>query len=140
MTKKHLHYNEAERCFVYEQMTIEEIASRLKLGERTVRYWKDENGWDDKKKKYIQSKIAFHEELYEFAKKLMRSINQDLENGEKVDPGRMYAFTRMLPLITKIKEYEDVAVKKEKIQEPKGLTEDVIKLIEKEVLGMNSEE
>jgi hypothetical protein len=121
-------------------MTIEEIASRLQLGERTVRYWKDDNGWDDKKKKYIQSKTAFHEELYEFAKKLMHTIKQDLDKGEKIDPGRMYAFTRMLPLITKIKEYEDVAVKKEKTQESKGLTEDVIKFIEKEVLGMNCEE
>lgn len=139
MSKKPLYYNEAERLYVYEQMTIDEIASKLRLGVRTIRYWKEEKGWDDKKKKYIKSKQAFHEELYEFARKLMHSIDQDLEDGEKVDPGRMYAFARMLPLITKIKEYEDVATKKEK-QENKGLTQDIVQIIEQEVLGMKPEQ
>ena len=138
MTKKPLYYNEAERLYVYEHMTIDEIASRLNLGSRTIRNWKDENSWDKKKKDYLKSKQAFHEELYEFARKLMHSIQEDLANGEKVDPGRMYAFTRMLPLITKIKEYEDVASKKEQKQENKGLTEDIVKLIEEEVLGMRN--
>jgi hypothetical protein len=136
LSKKPLYYNEAERLYVYEQMTIDEVASRLNLGSRTVRNWKDENNWDDKKKKYIKSKQAFHEELYEFARKLMQTIKEDLDNGEKVDPGRMYAFTRMLPLITKIKEYEDISSQKEQKQDNKGLTEDIVKLIEEEVLGM----
>ena len=136
MSKKPLYYNEAERLYVYDHLGIEEIASKLNLGSRTVRNWKDENDWDKKRKEYLKSKQAFHEELYEFARKLMHSIQEDLANGEKVDPGRMYAFTRMLPLITKIKEYEDISSKKEKIQENKGLTEDIIKLIEEEVLGI----
>ncbi len=139
MSKKPLFYNEAERLFVIEQMTIDEIASRLNLGSRTVRNWKDQHDWDSKKKNYLKSKQAFHEELYEFARKLMYSIKDDLDNGEKVDAGRMYTFTRMLPLITKIKEYEDVAVKKEKKQENKGLTKDIVELIEQEVLGLKRE-
>ena len=140
MSKKHLFYNEAERLYVYDQLGIDEVAARLNLGSRTVRNWKDENDWDKKKKDYLKSKQAFHEELYEFARKLMHSIKEDLDSGEKVDPGRMYAFTRMLPLITKIKEYEDIASKKEQKQENKGLTEDIIKIIEEEVLGMRQNE
>jgi hypothetical protein len=140
LSKKPLYHNEAERLYVYEQMTVDEIALRLNLGSRTVRNWKDENSWDIKKKNYIKSKQAFHEELYEFARKLMHSIKEDLDNGEKVDPGRMYAFTRMLPLITKIKEYEDIASRKEQKQDNKGLTEDIVKLIEEEVLGIRTNE
>jgi len=140
LSKKHLFYNEAERLYVYDQLGIDEIAVRLNLGSRTIRNWKDENDWDKKKKDYLKSKQAFHEELYEFARKLMHSIREDLDNGEKVDPGRMYAFTRMLPLITKIKEYEDISNKKEQKQENKGLTEDIIKIIEEEVLGMRQNE
>jgi hypothetical protein len=136
LSKKHIFYNKAERLYVYEFLGIEEVASRLNLGSRTIRNWKDENDWDKKKREYLKSKLAFHEELYEFARKLMYSIQEDLASGEKVDPGRMFAFTRMLPLITKIKEYEDVAVKKEQTQENKGLTEDIVKLIEEEVLGI----
>ena len=66
----------------------------------------------------------------------MRDISEDLENGEKIDPGRMYAFTRMLPLIGKVKEYEDEAKANEKQEERKGLTPELIKTIEEEILGI----
>ena len=74
-----------------------------------------------KKEEFRKSKQAFHSELYEFARKLMRDISEDMENGEKIDPGRMYAFTRMLPLIGKVKEYEDEAKANEKQEERKAL-------------------
>ena len=133
-------FSEAERFYVVEHMTIDEIASRLQLNFKTILAWKAEGNWEEKRFQLVRSKQLFHEELYEFARKLMLSIKEDIDNGEKVDPGRMYAFTRMLPLITKIKEYEDVAAKKEQKQESKGLTEDIVKLIEEEVLGIKSNE
>ncbi|HBE45731.1 MAG TPA: hypothetical protein DDW17_09915 [Deltaproteobacteria bacterium] len=136
MAKKQLYFNEAERLYVVEQCTLMEIASRLRLGEKTVRIWKEEGDWETKRLQHIKSKEAFHEELYEFARKLMRTIKEDMENGEKVDPGRMYAFTRLLPLITKVKDYEDVLSKKETEEGKKGLTEDVLKIIESEILGI----
>ena len=69
----------------------------------------------------------------------MRDIKTDLENGEKIDTGRMYAFTKMLPLITKIKEYEDVA-KAFNNKQPKGLTKENIRSIEENILGMKFNE
>lgn len=140
MSKKEFLFSEAERFYVIEHMTIDEIASRLQLNFKTILAWKAEGNWEEKRLQLIKSKRLFHEELYEFARKLMQSIKEDIQNGEKVDPGRMYAFTRMLPLITKIKEYEDIAAKKEQKQESKGLSEDVIKLIEEQVLGIKQNE
>lgn len=138
MAKKQLYFSEAERLFVVEQMTIAEIASRLRLGEKTVRLWKEEGDWDVKKKQYIRSKEAFHGELYQFARKLMNSIREDIEKGEKPDAGRLYAFTRLLPLITKVKDYEDAVKKIDPEEEKKtgGISDDVLKIIEKEILGM----
>jgi hypothetical protein len=136
MAKKQLYFNEAERLYVVEQCTLTEIASRLRLAEKTVRLWKDEGGWEGKRMQHLKSKEAFHEELYEFARKLMKTIKEDIENGERVDPGRMYAFTRLLPLITKVKDYEDVLSKKENEESKKGLTDDVLKIIESEILGI----
>jgi len=128
---------DAERLYIVEQMTIEEVAEKIKVNEKTVRNWKSEGNWDVQRQKYIQSKQMFHEDLYNFARKLMTSIETAIENGEKVDPGRMFAFTKMLPMITKIKEYEDIAVKKDAKKEPKkGLSKDVIDLIESEILGI----
>ena len=135
MAKKAQYFNEAERLYVVEQCIIAEIASRLRLGEKTVRNWKDEGDWETKRLQYVRSKQTFHEELYEFARKLMNSINEDMEAGEKVETGRLYTLTRLLPMLVKVKDYEDVATKKE-ADKPSGLTEDVIKLIESEVLGL----
>ena len=83
----------------------------------------------------------FHEEMFNFARKLMASIELDMDNNEKIDPGRMFAFTRMLPLITKIKEYEDEVVKKggDKSQDFE-ITPDFIKQINEEFLGIKSDE
>ena len=83
----------------------------------------------------------FHEDLYNFARKLMATIEDSFEKGERVDPGRMYAFMRMLPMITKIKEYEDIVEKsKPKKATNKGLSKDIIKQIEAEILGINPNE
>lgn len=136
MAKKQLYFNEAERLYVVEHCTIAEIASRLRLGEKTVRLWKGEGDWENKRIKHLKSKEAFHEELYEFARKLMKSVMEDMENGIKVAPDRLYFLKSILPSITKVKDYEDVMHKKDKEDDKSGLTEDVLKLIEREVLGI----
>ena len=126
---------------MYELASVEETAAKVNVSTRTISMWKAKGDWDVKRKRFLQSKQAFHEELYDFARKIMREIKTDLENGEKVDTGRMYAFTKMLPLITKIKEYEDVAaLMKDKPAESKGLTKEIIRTIEEEILGMKSNE
>jgi len=132
---------DAERLYIIEQMTVEEVAERLKVNEKTIRIWKSEGNWDLQKLQYVKSKQMFHEDLYNFARKLMATIEDSFEKGEKVDPGRMYAFMRMLPMITKIKEYEDIVTKnKGKNETKKGLSKDIIKQIESEILGINPNE
>lgn len=140
MSKKDVLLETAQRMFVVEQMTIEEIASKLEVNEKTIRRWKQRYDWDYKKNNYLNSKTMFHEELYNFARKLMNSIESDIESNEKVDPGRMFAFTKMLPLITKIKEYEESVSKKQTDSENKGITPDFVELIETEILGMKPSE
>lgn len=136
MTKKKTSYEEAERLYIQENFSIESIAAKLKVGQRTIGYWKKDNNWDIKKKNYQESKSAFHQELYEFSRELMQSIRKDVKNGEKVEPGRMFAFARMLPLIARIKDYEDIVSNNESKSERKGLTEEIINKIQEEILGM----
>jgi hypothetical protein len=139
VTKKDEHYTDAERMYVVEQMTLEEIASKTDSNERTIRRWKEEGEWDGKRDRFLDSKQLFHEELYEFARELMGRIRKDLASGEKVDTGRMYAFLRMLPSIMKVKEYEDVVDQKRAEEGKKGLTPEVVREIEEKVLGIRRE-
>ena len=134
MNSKKQYFEEAERLFVINNMTLEEIARQLNLNRKTVMSWKEQGDWGNKRKKYLQSKQSFHEEMYEFARKLLKDISEDIDAGEKVDTGRMYAFCRILPMFIKVKDYEDVISRKQ--ETPKGLTPDIIAQIEEEVLGI----
>ena len=66
----------------------------------------------------------------------MNDIMADMENGEKIDPGRMYAFCRIIPMFTKVKSYEDIVNKPEVKEKQKGLSAELIAQIEEEVLGI----
>ncbi len=141
MAKKEVLLENAQRLYVIEQMTIDEVAQKVDVNERTIRRWKTEHNWDLRKEQYVKTKQMFHEELYNFARKLMVSIEYDMDNNEKVDPGRMFAFTKMLPLITKIKEYEDdVSKKGTEDTGSKELSPEFMKAINEAFLGIKSDE
>ena len=103
MNSKKQYFDEAERLYVLDYCSLEEIANRLKLNRKTVMAWKEQGDWNNKRKKFLLSKQSFHEELYEFARKLMKDITSDIDAGEKVDPGRMYAFCKIIPMFTKVR-------------------------------------
>ena len=134
MTKKSLYAPQAERLYAIEQCTIAEIAARLKINEKTIRTWKDEGGWETKRLQFLSSKQSFHEELFEFSRALMKSIKEDIEAKKDVDPGRMYAFTRLVGQINKVKEYEDQAVKPKENISPIS-KEEVFDIIQKALTG-----
>ena len=118
MTKKKSLAAAAERFYVIEQMTMVEIAQLLNVHE---------------------TKKSFHEEMYNFARKLMNTIEYDIDSGNKVEQGRLYTFAKMLPFITKIKEYED-SKDKHNDEQTKDITPDFIKMINEEFLGIKSDE
>jgi len=135
--KKARYFAEAERLYIVEQNTINEIASRLKLAEKTVRLWKEEGQWEEKRKQSLAQKQSFHEELYGFERFLMASIKEDMQANRKVDPGRLYTFARILPLITKVKDYEDIVGKDQSKPtfDKNNIPAELIEMIRKEVMG-----
>lgn len=140
MTKKDTLSAVAERLYVVDQMTMNEIANLLKVHVKSIHNWKEEYGWDEKRKQLVKTKCLFHEEMYNFARKLMGTIEYDMDNGGKVDQARLFTFAKMLPFITKIKEYEDDRDAKIINAESTEITPDFIKMINEEFLGFNSDE
>ena len=120
----------AERFYVIERMTEKEVAQQVGVHERTIRRWKKEHNWDVKKDQYFQTASLFHKEMYNFARKLMLSIEYDLDNGNEINSSRMYTFTKILPLITKIKDYEEHIKNDSNAKIPEGITPDFVELIE----------
>jgi hypothetical protein len=134
--RKGQHYNQAERLYVVELYNLNEIAKILKLDCSTVKRWKRLGDWGIKRARHIENKGIFHEELFEFVKKLMRLIMADIESGGKADAGTLNFLRSILPQITRIKEYEELKNEGTKESKPKGLTEDTIRTIEREILGL----
>ena len=123
MAKKAQYFDVAERMYVVEQRTLAEIAAETGVAESTLRLWKRQGGWSKKRKQYLESRQAFHEELYQFTRLLLKTIKEDMANGKKVDSGRLYALGKLLPMITKIKDYEDVVRRHEEDKQPEDLRE-----------------
>ena len=138
MNKKKYLYSEAERLYINELMTVEELARRLNVNRKTIMDWKEKGDWEKQRKDFLRAKQSFHCEMYEFARKLLKSIKEDFESGEKVDTGRLYAFNKIIPMFTKVKDYEDIISKKDKPAKPKGLTPELISQIEEEILGIKN--
>ncbi|MCK9372587.1 MAG: hypothetical protein M0P91_05275 [Sulfuricurvum sp.] len=136
MAKKQLLFADAERLYVIDQCTMGDIASRLRIHEKTVANWKEEGDWENKRRNHLSGKQAFHEELYDFSRKLMQSIKADMDADKEVSPGRFFALTKMLPMLIKTKDYEEIIARKEKEEEKKGsgsITEETMRLIEEEL-------
>lgn len=83
MNSKRYLYPEAERLYIFDYMAVDSIADKLNVNRKTILAWKDEGDWTQRRKEYLKSKQSFHEELYDFARKLMEGIKADMEAGEK---------------------------------------------------------
>ena len=131
---------QAKILFIKGYMTQEELARKLNISERTIRRWKQAGGWKQLRDDFRQNNISFHQELYLFAKKLILSIRKDIEKGIKIDTGRLFAISKLLPLIKLVKEYEDSVAKSKAANAVKNanISSKTIKQIQGDILGLDT--
>jgi len=135
LSKKERHFDEAQTLYVQGQHTVNEIASKLVLAEKTVRVWKAQGEWDEKRKEFLKSKSSVHSDLYEVIKSVISSVKDDLAAKQKIEASRMYFVTKALPLIIKIKDYEDLVNKKQGAELKNVLSPEDVREVE-ELLGL----
>ena len=121
---------QAKSLYVYEQLSFREIGKRLGVNERTIRVWrKNAKDWDLEREAFLQSKKGTRDELYEFARELMKSIRTDFRNGDKVDQCRLYLFKAILPYILTPGDYEKTKQAEEEAAETTSNTTDLAAII-----------
>lgn len=130
--KKELYFLASEKLYVENFHTLSEISKKYHLAMKTMTNWKQEGGWEEKKKEYLEKKQSLNSDLFDLAKNLVKNIKEDLENKVKVEPGRYYALTSILSALAPTKKYEDI--KKENAKDKKG-SDEAIKEI-KNLLGI----
>ncbi len=141
--KKQLLAESAAKLYIEKLMTLENIAQKLNVNERTLRRWKSADKWDEKRSEYLKNNTTFHEDLYNFGRLLLDSIMADMNNKEKVEPARMYAVTKIMTMLKNVKIYEGKVTSEKHMPEspkPEGLSPEVIREIEEKILGITYED
>ena len=129
----------AEHLYVYEKQPLDVISAKLDLSRRTLFYWKKEYKWDKKRFDIEHTKYRFSEELLDFARKMMQKISTDMDKNQKTPPPEIYSLINILKEIPLVKQYTD-SLQQEQTpkQKPTGcLSPDIVRQIEKEILGIN---
>ena len=129
---------QAEHMYIYDKKSLAEIGIELGLSRRILFYWKKEYKWDEKRFDVEHTKYRFSDELLEFARKMMQKISADIDKNQKTPPPEMYSLINILKNIPLVKQYtESLQFEHSSKQENKGcLSSDIVRRIEKEILGM----
>ena len=132
---KYKQLTQAEHMYIYDKKSLAEIGMELGLSRRILFYWKKEYNWDEKRFDAEHTKYRFSEELLDFARKMMNKISTDIDNNQKTPPPEIYSLINILKNIPLVKQYTD-SLQPEQKAERKGLTPDIVRQIEREILGM----
>ena len=141
--KKHILAETAAKLYTENFMTLESIAKQLNVNERTLRRWKSADNWENKRIEYLKSKTTFHEDLYNFGRTLLETIKADISNGERVEPSRLHAVTKIMTLLKNVKTYEDKVLNDKYSHEKpnnREISPETIREIEEKILGITYEE
>lgn len=141
--KKQMLADSAANLYIEKFMTLENIAKQLNVSERTLRRWKAEGNWEEKRAEYIKSKTTFHEDLYNFGKTLLESIKADMECDKKIEPSRLYTVTKIMNMLKNVKTYEDKVTSENcetETQKSVGISPDIVREIEEKILGITYDE
>jgi len=138
--KKQALFEDAERAYVGGDQSYDEVAAKLGVAEKTLRIWGKEGNWSEKRAKFHAKRDSLDAKLYEFTDELMTSVLKDWREGQQVDPGRLYALTRLIDKLEKARSFEaqTKADQKEAAAGPRaeGLSEEVLKKIEAQIKMM----
>lgn len=138
---KYNQLTQAEHMYIYDKKSLAEIGLELGLSRRILFYWKKEYKWDEKRFEVEHTKYRFSEELLDFARKMMQKISTDIDKNQKTPPPEIYSLINILKEIPLVKQYTDTLQQEQTPkQKPTGcLSPDIVRQIEREILGINYE-
>lgn len=99
-------YPEAERLYVQERCTLEQISDKLGVSERTLRYWSKEGSWKERRQSLDETAGKLHEKLAAVTEAMLDRLLQVLKQGEEPSQPQLYFITKTAPALAKMREYE----------------------------------
>lgn len=126
---------QAEKMYIYEKQPLDAIGTKLNLSRRTLFYWKKKFEWDRKRFEAERNQDIFSNELFDFARKLIQKISDDIDNDRQTAQSEIYSLMNILKNLPQVKQYENTKQKSNPVKPSGKLSPDMIEQIEREVLG-----
>ena len=99
--KKDKYYEIAEKMYTEQFITVAGIAKRLGVNERTIKRWKKDGNWTEKRYQYLYKHTNSKDDIYVFCKTMLANFNSELQNGNKIDTSRLNVFLILLKNLSK---------------------------------------
>lgn len=90
-------------------ITVAGIAKRLGVNERTIKRWKKDEKWSEKRYQYLYKHTISKDDIYVFCKTMLAKFNSELQNGKKIDTSRLNVFLNLIEELVK-KEQKDFEI------------------------------
>ena len=107
--KKDKYYEIAEKMYTEQFITVAGIAKRLGVNERTIKRWKKDEKWSEKRYQYLYKHTISKDDIYVFCKTMLANFNSELQNGKKIDTSRLNMFLNLVEELVK-KEQKDFEI------------------------------
>ena len=99
--KRDKFFDIAEKMYVEQFITEEEIAKRIGVCDRTIRRWKAFGDWGIKRDGFLKANTISKYAMYALAHKMLDDFHSDMDNNRFIDPSRMYMFTNLMDEVLK---------------------------------------
>ena len=90
--KRDKYYDIAEKMYVEQFITEVGVAKRLGISDRTVRRWKADGNWGEKRKEYLNKQTLTNYDMYQLVRQMLDGFNEDLANKQQIDVSRLNKF------------------------------------------------
>lgn len=121
--KRDKYYDIAEKMYVEQFITEVGIAKRLGISDRTVRRWKAEGDWGEKRLEFINKQTLTNYDMYQLVRQMLDDFNEDLANNQQIDSSRLNKFLNITEEMVKpkpkkltLEELLHIAIKKQDIE------------------------
>jgi len=93
--KRDKFFDIAEKMYVEQFITEEEIAKRIGVCDRTIRRWKALGDWGIKRDGFLKANTISKDAMYSLAHKMLDDFHQDMDNHLYVDPSKINIFINL---------------------------------------------
>lgn len=104
--KRDKYYDKAEKMYVEQFITEVGIAKRIGISDRTIRRWKADGNWGEKRKKYLTKHKLTNYDMYQLVRKMLDDFNEDVANNQQIDTSRLHKFINLTEEMLKPKPKE----------------------------------